>query len=734
MTTPRTTPAEQAVTPVVDDDGVAVTAAAYRWRWRRDSDRFTLRDDHGRQVVTGPLAPVVVTAAGAVAPGPARHVRAEASRLIVEYDALTVALRFEQQALWFEPVECRVSDPVVEVYHFGRIVDGRARPGLRQTYLIQPGLSETASLSPIVPTAIGLDVVSWLGRGSMGHDSQLYQQWGLPAHYFAGVHRDAAHNAAGSATRLRSAAYCCGLAELPDADLLLHLADGAVSPVFRVRADLWRHTTAERLGAELVFTFGADFRAAIASYYRILRERGRVRPAPGRRAATLTQFNTWGAQCAAGAEGARFDQTTLETIYEQLRASPLRPEMFVIDDKWEGSYGTLSHSPQRFPRFEQFLDRVRADGMRVGLWAAFLRTNDPATLGLRAEHLMRDAAGRPITKPSRFESAPYHLLDVSQPQVAAALTERIRRFVARYDPDLVKFDFGYELPSLSLAAPADPAYAGERLLGRALSVVADALHAAKPDIALMYYSLSPLLADRIDQHCHDDLYLCVDDYAAEGNRRLFFSSLLGEFGIPSYGSAGYDWASAADIWFDTVAAGPIGSLAGVDTDEADGHLTPALAALHTGLTAIARRGGTFRVEPVGPVTLGGITGARSRSWLRYEHDALTLACLRAEDGNVLHRHGISTDTDLVVASLTGAPLKCAERIGVVAFRPGALRITTDHPLRITHHLLDASRRVDVADHRDGAVQIPLDTAGNPPKTWIEIARDPEVRTDGTTVP
>src|SRR5699024_637232 len=138
---------------------------------------------------------------------------------------------------------------------------------------------------------------------------------------------------------------------------------------------------------------------------------------------------------------------------------------------------------------------------------AFLRTNDPTAVGLDKRHLMCDVEGHPIEKYNAFDPDPYYLLDPSQDEVQTVLTEQITEFVHRYNPDLVKFDFGYELPSLSIARPANPEYAGERLLLRALEIIVSALRSVKPSIAVMYCSLSPLVLEWIDQHGHDDLYL-----------------------------------------------------------------------------------------------------------------------------------------------------------------------------------------------------------------------------------
>ena len=61
-------------------------------------------------------------------------------------------------------------------------------------------------------------------------------------------------------------------------------------------------------------------------------------------------------------------------------------------DKWEGKYGKLEHSAERLPHFEEFREQVRADGLHFGLWAAFMRCQDPADMGL--ESLAHAAPGR----------------------------------------------------------------------------------------------------------------------------------------------------------------------------------------------------------------------------------------------------------------------------------------------------------------------------------------------------
>ena len=170
----------------------------------------------------------------------------------------------------------------------------------------------------------------------------------------------------------------------------------------------------------------------------------------------------------------------------------------------------------------------------------------------------------------------YYILDFTQPEVEKVLRAQAKKFVERYQPDLVKFDFGYELPPLSVAAPKDMRWAGERLMLKGLEVIVGGMREANPDIAVMYYCLSPLFREYFDLHSPDDLFMAAGDYDYEANRRFFFSSLLGEIGIPTYGSGGYDWQTMPAIWFDSALIGTLGSLNSFVGDEEDEMPTPDL--------------------------------------------------------------------------------------------------------------------------------------------------------------
>jgi hypothetical protein len=714
---------------------VTVIADSYVWRWNEQTDEVIVEDAKRRRVATGTLQPVVLVAdqAGArtSSAGDVRDVRIVGERLEVRWAGvngsadMSFALDFEPTRFWMDPVSYsdETDRRVVSMHQFAQAGE-RPAPALRHTYFVQPGLSMSPGLSPVLPTALGLDLTSWLGRGSMGADSEVSQQWGLPVHYFCGINRTADNNARESLASALSDAYCCGLASIPTSDVMFDFHGQAVTPVFSLRADLWRdgHQPTE-LGARLVFTFGQDYREAIRAYYAAVVETGIValpeRSAAKTKLLSSSQFNTWGAQCEAERVAGRFDQQVLESIYEGMRRVNMRPSVFVIDDKWEGAYGVLTHDSARFPEFEEFLQRVRDDGQQVGLWAAFLRTNDPSTIGLETRHLMCDAAGKPIEKNNEFAREPYYLFDVSQDEVAEAITKQIATFVHRYDPDLVKFDFGYELPSLGLAMPANAEFSGEMLLKRALDVIVGALRAAKPDIAVMYYNLSPLFIDRVDQVGHDDMYLAIDSYDFENNRRVFFSSLLAELGVSVYASGGYNWRNMSDVWFDTAVIGNVGSVNGFDGDEHGETPDPVILALYNGLGAIARPAGACRVDPVSPVSVGSIAGARSRSWIRFENDALVGAALRTADSAWFASvTGFTSNVDLAAIAMDGQEMTSSKRVGVVAFGEGELRMTGRKPSRTTQHLFDGTTR-DI----DGDLRVGNSPDSAIPVEWLELLFD-----------
>ena len=163
---------------------------------------------------------------------------------------------------------------------------------------------------------------------------------------------------------------------------------------------------------------------------------------------------------------------------------------------------------------------------------------------------------------------------------------------------------------------------------KGLDIVIKAMREENPDLVVMYYQLSPLFLDYFDLHSTDDLFLALGEYDLEANRRIYFSSLLGPLGIPTYGSSGYDWASAPHVWFDSAAVGTIGSLNDFQADEQGEANTPELVAKYNGIAKTLRPSNIFKVIPLGTISEAPTFGAHARSWARIEDGQLVLLAFR----------------------------------------------------------------------------------------------------------
>jgi len=728
---------------------VRVEKKSFAWEWSPADDRFRLLDKQGRVMTSGILQPAVIVQRGGnkearkcVSGKPVGH-SAKDDSVTVSYAGvngngkLSVTWRFDDEALWLEPIvyDSPDSENIVALHYFARGTGEAARPTLDNFYLILPGICESPGMSPIVTSDLGLNLTSWLGRGSSPAPG-LLQQWGLPAHFFCGLHRNKSGAIKSSLTKYISEAFCCGLAELPNGDLFLETREGQHSLIVSYRSDLWGNLRGPgqlSLGAKLYWAVGPNYREAIRAYYRGLVQAGVIQKKTNssqKNAVVLSpQFNCWGAEVAIEKEGAKLDEASIRSFYNDLKASGMKAGMFVIDDKWEGKYGSLEHSAERFPHFEEFREQVRADGLHFGLWAAFMRCQDPADLGLNVSHMLRLADGKPLI--ANGDGSKYYILDFTQPEVEKVLRERARKFAERYKADLVKFDFGYELPPLSVAAPKDMSWAGERLMLKGLEVVVKGLREVNPDQVVMYYCLSPLFAEYFDLHSPDDLFMAAGEYDLEANRRFFFSSLLGEIGMPTYGSGGYDWVTMPEIWFDSALIGTLGSLNSFVGDELDAMPTTERIAKYNGLCQALRTSNSFIIEPVDADYLGATRGAHSPSWARFESGELVGVALRTrrlngQTGPAKFRDIVQTSASVVVASKTSDGLASAGKLAVVPYGEGELVIQRSDrqasEAAVTEHYFGGNSKESRIEIREGMLRLPLRERDekSSPLEWIEL--------------
>ncbi len=727
--------------------------ANYAWEYKQADDSFRMLDSNGRTMAGGKVQPSVVVAPAGTptervcTAGKAVGPQIAGSKISFMYEgvngtaSLSIAWRFDEEGIWTEPIvyDPQAAEDIVSVHYFTQSDGPMHTPSLLSSYLVVPGISEGSAISPILWNSVKLDESVWLGRGSF--IPGLLQQWGLPVHYFCGFNVQATGGERDMFVTGRSDAFTCGLADLPNGDLFLQMYEGSASVWIDYRGDLWKHMRGPghlTLGATLYWAVGPDYYQSIAAYYQGLLRSGIIRKKENsakKTAVALTpEYCTWGAQRVRNKQEQHFDEAAVRGIYKDFKASGMKAGLFSIDDKWEGTYGKLEHSVERFPHFEEFLDEVRADGHRIGIWAALMRCEHPADVGLTEENMLKAPGGKAYVVPN-WGRTPYYILDFTQPAVEEALTDLVRRFMRRYKPDVVKFDFGYELPTVSAASPKDVSLSGERLLMKGIDIVVKAMRQENSDVVVMYYNLSPLFSEYFDVHSPDDLFMVQGEYDIEANRRFFFSSLLGLLGVPTYGSSGYDWASSPNIWFDSAVVGTVGSLNDFVRDEEGEGLTPELIAKYNGIAKTLRPTNFFEIVPLGGVSQAPTRGAHARSWARLEGGQLVLFAFRpaiAGEEYVLAektsdprvKDVISASAPVIVSSKTAEGIVHSNSLAVVTYAPGEISIRRDSGKKaaILSHYLGGTVTRDVITIRERKLTLhPVITnAAGQPLEWMEV--------------
>lgn len=702
------------------DGVVTVESAAYCWRWAASDDIVELCDASGTPILSHPLQPAFEVAGASASCGGtyARHA-VEGDRLEVAWtgangDAeVSLAVRFAPTHLVFERTVYApaTAHAVVRYAWLATMRDGRLAPAGTARWCVVPGGKQDPeqAIFPLDPPSPVRFSVGCFGNDTGTH----HQQWALP-HYFT------------CAWTERGAAACIGLGAFPDGNVMVETHGGALSYEINVRGDLWKHRAGPGsivFDDPLLIAAGGDWYGAARKYFGALVEGGyaRRRVADVPEAAFLAQYDTWGDQILRRAFLGRFNEQALRDIHADVRASGIAARLFVIDDKWEGVYGSLEHDVERFPSFAAALDEIRADGYGIGLWTAFPRCEDYAALGLDADAVLKDARGEPYVVRERDRA--WYIFDPTNEHAAAHLRERARHLVRTYRPSMVKIDFGYEIPRPDVAGPADPARGGERLFLEFLRVVVGAIREEDPRIAILYYCITPLVGDYIDLSGADDLWMSRRAYDAGFARRALLSSLCGAFGMVPYGSTGYDWRSAPSIWLDTAVIGTPGIIAPLVGDEYGECMTPMLAARYNGVARVARQAPLFDVAFFDAELYDAAAGPIARSWGRIEDGWLVLAALRGSPERPAAIPGVvSAACDAVIASLDAEAIVDSPSIAVVPFGAGRVEIERAGAVHATAHLFGGRTAEWPARSARGRVVLDVDTAttDGTPVEWIEV--------------
>jgi hypothetical protein len=270
---------------------------------------------------------------------------------------------------------------------------------------------------------------------------------------------------------------------------------------------------------------------------------------------------------------------------------------------------------------------------------------------------------------------------------------------------------------------------------KGIDIVVKAMRQENPDVVVMYYNLSPLFVEYFDLHSTDDLFMVQGEYDVEANRRLYFSSLLGLLGVPTYGSSGYDWASSSNIWFDSAAVGTIGSLNDFVRDEEGEGPTAELIARYNGVAQTVRPTNLFEIVPLGGVSQGATRGAHARSWARLEGGQLVLFAYRqriageefalaekTDDPRI--QFAISASAPVIVSSKTAESIVHSKLLAVATYAPGEISIRRDsgNKAAITSHYLGGATAHDTAIVQDGRLVLrpAMRNAAGQPLEWMEV--------------
>ncbi len=84
-------------------------------------------------------------------------------------------------------------------------------------------------------------------------------------------------------------------------------------------------------------------------------------------------FGTWGEQMTIGAKidvypDVLADEDTCEKMYQTLKDRGLRPNIFIIDAKWQIAHGVLEVDKSKWRDMRAFVDKLHAEGTHVLLW------------------------------------------------------------------------------------------------------------------------------------------------------------------------------------------------------------------------------------------------------------------------------------------------------------------------------------------------------------------------------
>ena len=206
---------------------------------------------------------------------------------------------------------------------------------------------------------------------------------------------------------------------------------------------------------------------------------------------------------------------------------------------------------------------------------------------------------------------------------------------------------------------------------------------------------------------------------------------MGELGVPTWGSGGYEWLTAPEIWFDSAAIGSVGSLLSFSGPDAEGMCKPERVAKYNGLTQAVRTGNTFSMIPIDAAYHRPQRGAHSSSWARIENGEVVLVALRerrfdGRKGSGKFRDLVASNTSLVVASKTSDGIARATKLAVVPYGDGKLTLKREAgestPADATEHYFGGGSKTERLTIENGRLHVTLRERAEDGSIieWIEL--------------
>ncbi|MBR5447267.1 MAG: hypothetical protein IKV40_02470 [Clostridia bacterium] len=189
-----------------------------------------------------------------------------------------------------------------------------------------------------------------------------------------------------------------------------------------------------------------------------------------------------------------------ETVYREMRDKleklDLHPQIMIIDDKWQTSYGDPYAHPDRWPDLRGFIDENYSCGIHTFLWYK-LWADD----GLPEECKIADELG------NSYVEMPRTVVDPSHPTYKEILKKTIHRLLSSdegcYNAAGFKFDFGFLQPRGRKVKTYSGKY-GAELFFDYFKMLHTYVKEVKPDAVVNASPMHPIFGQFVDHaRLHD---------------------------------------------------------------------------------------------------------------------------------------------------------------------------------------------------------------------------------------